>query len=253
MVRKVPLTAVAVITIAVAGSASAADLPSRKTPALPYAAPVPIFTWTGFYLGAHVGYEWQNISETGMFSGSPLYTSTYGARGMTGGGHAGYNWQVNQFVFGLEGDLDATSLRGTSGYNSFFSPAPLNYATWRSDFGGSIRGRLGVPFDRLLLYGTGGVALMNFRLQENFPLAGISEGYNSTRAGYTIGAGVEYAFTNKWVGRVEYRYSDFGSHDNASALASGLVYRERVRDSRVITGLSYKFDFAPSTPLVARY
>lgn len=250
MLRKFLLSTIA--ATAMAGSALAADLPSRKAPPVAY-APVPVFTWTGFYLGVDLGYGWEQIRENDFFGAFPLSNLGYSTRGVVGGGHAGFNWQVSQFVFGLEGDVIGSGIRGTGPANPFFFPVPGNFANFRSGIGGSIRGRIGVAFDRVLLFVTGGAAFEDFRVRQSFPGAGLQENFNSTRAGYTVGAGLEYAFTNNWLARVEYRYSDFGTFNTASVLAPGLIYRERVRDNRVTAGISYKFDYATPAPVVARY
>jgi outer membrane immunogenic protein len=254
MLRKLLLSTVA--AMAMAGSALAADLPSRKAPPVAYVPP-PAFTWTGFYLGVHGGYDWQDVRETGLFGGLAFYNYGWKASGPVGGGHAGFNWQVNQFVFGMEGDVDAVGVRSNTNGNPFFLPffGFANNVNWRTQVGGSIRGRIGWAWDRVLLYGTGGVAFMNFRLTENFPgvLFGPGEVFNTTRTGLTVGGGLEYAFTNNWLARVEYRYSDFGTYNNASVFIPGFFYRERVRDNRVTAGISYKFDYAAPAPVVARY
>jgi outer membrane immunogenic protein len=230
------------------GSALAADLPSRKAP--PILPVVPVFTWTGFYIGVDGGYGTQQIRENGIFGGLPFYQQNYRASGPVGGGHVGFNWQVNQFVFGMEGDVLGTSMRTNGPFNTLL----FNNAVWRSGVEGSIRGRIGVAFDRVMLYATGGVAFETFRMRQNFlftPTFG--DNFTPSRAGLTVGAGLEYAVTNNWLLRVEGRYSDFGTFNNASVLLPGLFYRERVTEAKVTGGISYKFDYAAPAPVVARY
>lgn len=247
MLRKLLLSSVA--ATAMAGSALAADLPSRRPP--PVVPIVPLFTWTGFYIGVDGGYGSQQIRENGIFGGLAAYTLNFRASGPVGGGHAGFNWQVNQFVFGMEGDVLGTSMRVNAPFNVFL----FNNSVWRSGVEGSIRGRVGVAFDRFMLYATGGVAFETFRLRENFLFApGFNDTFTPSRAGLTVGGGVEYAFTNNWLARVEGRYSDFGTFNNASVLIPGLFYRERLTEVKVTGGISYKFDYAaPAAPVVARY
>jgi outer membrane immunogenic protein len=248
MLRKLLLSSVA--ATAMIGSALAADLPSRRPPP-PVVPLVPVFTWTGFYVGVDGGYGSQQIRETGIFGGLPFYQLNYRASGPVGGGHAGFNWQVSQFMFGMEGDVLGTSMRVTGPLNTFL----FNNAVWRSGVEGSIRGRIGIAWDRFMIYGTGGVAFETFRLRQNFPLAVIAgDTFTPTRAGLTVGGGIEYAFTNNWLARVEGRYSDFGTFNNASVVLPGLFYRERVTEVKVTGGISYKFDYAaPAAPVVARY
>jgi outer membrane immunogenic protein len=247
MLRKLLLSSVA--ATAMIGSALAADLPSRRPP--PVLPVIPVFTWTGFYIGVDGGYGWQNVRETGIVGGLPNYQLNFRATGPIGGGHVGFNWQVNQFVFGMEGDVLGSSMR----VNGPFNPFLFSNSVWQSGVEGSIRGRIGVAFDRFLVYATGGVAFETFRLRENFLFGpALGEAFTPSRAGLTVGGGVEYAFTNNWLARVEGRYSDFGTFNNASVLIPGQFYRERVTEARITGGISYKFDYAaPAAPVVARY
>ena len=106
MLRRILLASVAAFGLA--GSAFAADLPSRAPPPI-YVPPAPIFTWTGLYLGGHIGYAWDNNNLTGW---GPYYAFSgvnYAPSGVIGGAHVGYNLQLSQFVIGLEGDVDGTS------------------------------------------------------------------------------------------------------------------------------------------------
>ena len=107
MLRRILLASVG--AIALAGSAFAADLPSRAPPPV-YVPPAPIFTWTGFYIGGQIGYGWgQNKGNFGDNFGD-FDTFSYNTSGVIGGAHVGYNLQLNQFVIGLEGDVDGTSM-----------------------------------------------------------------------------------------------------------------------------------------------
>ena len=99
-------------TIALASAAFAADLPSRAPPPV-YIPPTPIFSWTGFYVGGQVGYGWgTQKANVSLPNGNTIYNS-YSAEGVIGGGHVGYNYQANQWVIGLEGSVDGTSLSKT--------------------------------------------------------------------------------------------------------------------------------------------
>ena len=143
--------------MAVAGSAFAADLPSRAPPPV-YVPPAPIFTWTGIYVGGQIGYAWgsQNVNFGDEFG---FYDSlSYNASGMIGGAHVGYNLQLSQFVVGVEGDVDGSSINKSV----TVAPAQIGFLplTFNANLNvqGSIRGRVGYAFDRALLYATGGVA-----------------------------------------------------------------------------------------------
>ncbi|MEJ0096243.1 MAG: outer membrane protein [Methylocella sp.] len=250
--------------VALAGSAFAADLPSRAPPPV-YLPPVPIFTWTGFYIGAQVGYAWGtsngNIGDNfGDFSSLSVSNS-----GVIGGGHVGYNLQLNQFVVGLEGSVDGSSLSKTfSGFVSengifpgFAPPVTVHSSV---DVMGSVRGRLGYAWDRVLIYATGGVAFAGVNSSISTPFG--FDSASSTRVGWTVGGGLEYAITNNWSIRAEYRYSDFGhttvfasNSFNFPLLASvGAFANRHTTENQVQAGVSYKFDtFAPPAPIVAKY
>ena len=121
--------------------------------------------------------------------------------GVIGGIHIGYNYQVSQFVFGLEGDVNGASTRDSS-----FS-AGLKYGL-RENIDASIRGRIGYAFDRVLIYGTGGGAYGSFHTAYNDGIA--FDTFNDGRIGWTVGGGLEYAIDNNWSVRAEYRYTDYG-------------------------------------------
>ena len=166
--------------------------------------------------GAHIGY---NISAQSL----PVFGAALGASG----------------VFGLEGDVDATSVHLT--------PPNANY---RNPIQGSVRARLGIAVDRALFYATGGVALADVR--DSYHSNRGFDSDTSTRLGYTVGGGVEFAVTNSLALRTEYRYTDYGSFtDILTNSNNGFQVRHHESDHRVQSGLSYKFD--TFVPVVARY
>src|SRR5450631_1245374 len=143
--------------LAAAAPALAADLPYRQAPP-PIEAPiVPLFSWTGLYLGGQIGYGWGTDTLTVYPFG---FGTNFTPNGVVGGAHVGYNYQINQFVAGLEGDVEGT------GISRSFSPGGALYGT-SIPVQGSIRGRLGVAFDRVLLYATGGAAFASFNTSIN--------------------------------------------------------------------------------------
>jgi len=256
--------------LALATSAVAADLPSRAPPPV-YLPPVPIFTWTGVYIGGQIGYGWGKANGSiGDYFGDYFASSTT-TNGVIGGAHVGYNLQLNQFVIGLEGDVDGTSMSKNGTH--FFTPygglttGNVNYSVNHS-IEGSIRGRLGYAWDRVLVYATGGVAFAGFNgnacggFTENATGAwfGGCRSNSTTRVGWTVGGGLEYAVTNNWSIRAEYRYSDFGhatqyatSWDYPVLGALGAYSNRHFTENRVQVGFSYKFDLAPPAPVVAKY
>jgi outer membrane immunogenic protein len=267
MLRRILLASVG--AIALAGSAFAADLPSRAPPPV-YVPPAPIFTWTGIYIGGQIGYAW-GTSNTNLGDNFGDYTSfSTNNSGVIGGAHVGYNLQLSQFVVGLEGDVDGSSLSKTVygdpliGAGTGFGVFVPTTISGNLGVQGSIRGRVGYAWDRVLLYATGGVAFGGFNGSISTPI-----GYDSastTRVGWTLGGGLEYAVTNNWSIRAEYRYTQFGHstvYANNSFGPSGVYYpllgaigaygNRTINENRVQIGFSYKFDTAAPAPVVAKY
>jgi outer membrane immunogenic protein len=254
MYRRVLLASVG--AIALASSAFAADLPSRAPPPV-YVPPAPIFTWTGIYVGGQIGYAWgKSNTNLGDAYGDYVSFSTNNS-GVIGGAHVGYNLQLSQFVVGLEGDVDGSSLSKTVSSSPYISGYGLIVPTSISGslgVQGSIRGRIGYAWDRVLLYATGGVAFGGFNGSISTPY-----GYDSTsttRVGWTVGGGLEYAVTNNWSVRAEYRYAQFGHstvYANNSFQNLGAYGNRTINENRVQVGFSYKFDTAAPAPVVAKY
>jgi outer membrane immunogenic protein len=272
MVRKFLLASVG--AIAFTGSAFAADLPSRAPPPV-YLPPAPIFTWTGIYLGGQIGYAWGSgnlnfngfdpftgVAVTNGFGGSPS--------GVIGGAHVGYQYQINQWVVGLEGSVDGTSLNRTvnAGFPGFLFPGSVTTvsASTSANIQGSIRGRLGVAWDRALIYATGGVAFGGFKTDYSIVDAAVplfaNNNFSNTRVGWTVGGGIDYAVTNNWSVFAEYRYTNFGSVNSpgllgfaaAPVLAGAFASSNRqINQNQVQVGFSYKFDTYAPPPVVAKY
>jgi outer membrane immunogenic protein len=215
--KKYLLASVAALGIVAAGAASAADLPSRKGPV---AAPVylpPAFTWTGFYVGANAGYGWGNVNANGWANVGDL-------DGFVGGGQVGYNYQMGQFVLGVEADIQGADL--SSGNN-------LGLVNVKTEYFGTVRARVGVAFDRFMPYITGGWAYGN--VKTSIPGIGFSSDRSHT-GGYAVGGGLEYAFTNNIIAGVEYLYVDLGEKN---ILGAGT--KVGTDFSVVRARLSYKF------------
>jgi outer membrane immunogenic protein len=256
--------------IAIAGSAYAADLPYRGPPPV-YLPPPPIFTWTGIYIGGQVGYAWgrDNVNLAGPFGppdadGDDFFDSafSFSPKGVIGGAHVGYNLQIpswNWFsssgvVIGLEGSVDGTSQRTTQLVGAF-PPFFQGLVDVKTPVQGSIRARLGLAWDRVLIYATGGAAFEDLTIAYNtLPLGGLDQ-ITSTRSGWTVGGGLDYAITNNWSIGGEYRYSDFGSRNDFSpiALFPNSFVRHHLTEHQVQARFSYKFDTLAPAPVVAKY
>lgn len=233
MVRKLLLSTV--VLFGATGIASAADLPAT-TVSPTYTPPPPIFTWTGLYIGAQAGYQFGHSSTSGL--------PGYNPAGIDGGGHIGYNYQIGQFVAGVEGDVNGSSYNGSSTFGA------LTYNTTDA-VDASVRGRLGVAWDRALIYGTGGAAFGNFRNQ--YATGGALDTLWNTRVGWTVGGGIEYALDNNWSIRAEYRYTDYPSFTEFAANSLAANVSKHETDNRVQMGVSYKFDLMGPAPIPTKY
>ena len=224
--------ALAAIAVVSAQSALAADLPRAvtKAPAL-----VAVPSWTGWYAGLNAGYGWGGeavgisgdpaLLTIGIPNGVVPATIADKPKGFIGGGQVGYNYQINQWVLGVEADLQwsdikrqQTILTATPGFPPFRTSDEQ-----KLDWFGTLRGRLGyVPSAPWLIYATAGLAYGQVSLSGysalNFPGLPICTGtycgtgsLSETQLGWTAGAGVEYALNRAWSLKAEYLYYDLGT------------------------------------------
>ncbi|MCP3444960.1 outer membrane protein [Bradyrhizobium sp. CCGUVB14] len=263
-----------------AASAQAADLAAQYTKA-PMMAPA--YNWTGFYVGANLGGQWGSadpttstvFSPTGYFATSSVPAiGAVGAQNVnsssvTGGFTAGYNWQVNQAVFGLEGDINYFGFKGSASGSAVYpccAPTAFTVSSQVSaDWLATIRGRIGfLATPSWLLYATGGAAIAdvkgNFNFTDTFATATESAAIRDTRVGWTAGAGTEYAFGGGWSFKAEYLYVDLGrastTSTNLAAFTPAIAFPTNVyshsvdiKSNIVRVGVNYKF----GGPVVARY
>jgi len=240
-----------------AGAASAADLAARPYTKAP-AYIEPIFNWSGFYVGGHIGgawttQEWTNTANTTAFGDlTPGQGFRQRGSGVFGGGQIGYNWQANNFVFGLEGTISGLEARGTV-FNTVFGAADDQFS-WRADWMATITGRAGLAYANNLFYVKGGYAGVNNRLSvvDVAPPVTGSGSQTQWHNGWTVGAGWEYGITQNWIVGLEYDYAGFEKKSYQLAGAGGGTYTfdARPRDIQsAVVRLSYKF----GGPLVAHY
>ncbi|MAZ17483.1 MAG: porin [Ahrensia sp.] len=201
-------------------------------------APTSLYDWSGTYLGAQVGYGGgsSSVSEldwpAGTLNQGPY---SYDTDGFFGGIHAGHNVQSGSFVFGAEADLEYSGIDGTFAFGGgdFYD----KHIRWT----GSVRGRAGAAFDRVLVYATAGLAFASVNMKAID--TGISEISNTETAfGWTAGAGAEYAFDNLWSTRLEYRYADYGETSVSGSIYGGdFSYPTSNKVHAVRLGVSRKF------------
>jgi outer membrane immunogenic protein len=208
--KKILLSSVALLSLT--AGAMAADLPSRRAPA-PIIAAVPVFTWTGFYVGVNAGYGW-NTNDSITVGGVRFDLDDEG--GFVGGAQAGYNYQIGSFVVGLEGDIQYADFGGDDRFD-FDNDGIVDDDFNNSDWFGTVRARAGVAFDRALIYATGGFA------------------FADDATGWTVGGGLEYAFTNNLSAKVEGLYVNLDQDDNFLGIDSDAEF------GVVRAGLNFRF------------
>jgi outer membrane immunogenic protein len=238
-----PGVAVALLATSIAAQAAAPKKPAPKK--LP--PPPPSYSWEGFYGGVNAGYASgrDSVSQSltipacggggvgcaalAAFLGSA--GPTLSPRGFTGGGQIGFNHQVNNWVFGVESDFGYLRLSDSftfgpriivPGQNGTAAGAGSVTSDWLL----TVRPRVGLVVDRLLVYATGGLAVSNQKYSSTVTVSG-NPGFtgrfnvsSSTTTGWALGAGLEYAVDAKWTVRAEYLHLDFGSQTTTTANAA---------------------------------
>lgn len=206
--KSIALGVVALTLVALTAPAAAADLSYGRSP---YTVPEPLngYSWAGPYIGGNLGYEWGSVTN------NPTSPS-----GLTGGVEAGYNFQNGSWVFGVEGDINATGADDT-------------FAPWQfsNPWFGTVRGRAGYAFSNILFYATGGLAFGELR-GETF--GGLTESH--TNVGWTAGLGAEFGLTQNWSAKIEYIFVDLAESPFAITGVSNGYHFGTVR-----AGVNYHF------------
>ena len=268
MKKHIAIATSAIAALALTGSAIAADLPRPVLKAPPL---VPVFSWTGFYLGLNGGYSWGRSKTT-----ASLFDNTTGVLLATGatkfnlnggvfGGQAGYNWQSGSMVYGLETDIQWSDEKSSTAFTcnlavclptaipaggALAATVALNQ---KIDWFGTFRGRLGMTITpTVLLYATGGLAYGEVKT------AGVISGFtalgapvsaansiSSTHAGWTVGAGIEGQLWGNWTGKLEYLYMDLGRYSSSGTLLTSVpsllgTSSSRITDNVFRAGINYK-------------
>ena len=230
--------AAVVLVLTATCGAFAADLPTPR-PSAPL--PAPAYNWTGFYIGINGGYG----SGNSNWSDGPVGTTgSFPTTGFLVGGTAGVNYQIDQYVFGIEGDGDWTNLKGNSGSTcgaiSAVVPPPDSCQT-QSEWLATVRGRVGYALDRTLLYVTGGAAFGNIQTGLNPPAT-----YdNSVETGWTVGAGVEFGLTQNLTAKVEYLFVDLPNGTCTTVTNCGGAAGSIVSFDESIVRAGFNFRFGP--------
>ena len=283
--RKFLFASSAIAALMIAAPASAADLPVKARP-LP---PPPVFSWTGFYVGAHLGGAWGTTESTLKSVSATACREVYvpygegeidevnataiprrvfipisqtQTNGFLGGVQGGYNWQIAPWaVIGVEAQFSWTDLKGTS-------PCVVVLAcSTEHDWITTLAGRFGVTYDRLLLYVKGGVAWSKVNYSASLTLGSpfdFTTSVSDTRVGAMFGTGVEYAFWGNWSAKIEYDYIRFKDKDysfplsfaqgpNSLNLNFDTTIKEHIH--LVKAGINYRFDWWGKAPVavMAKY
>jgi outer membrane immunogenic protein len=248
--RMLLLAASAIVPLLAGVAAQAADMPA-KAPMYQPRPPV-IYSWTGFYLGAHLGAGWStNDWRSADFRGLGTFRLGAGSgSGFLGGAQIGVNYQVDAVVAGLEADVSWATLSG----DACEAIQGVVNCNSRADRFGTVTGRLGVAADRALVYFKAGAAWVHD--SQILTIVGIPElGISGNRWGWTAGAGIEYALTRDWSAKLEYDFMDFGTNRlvfDFSRFGLGPITNDiKERIQTVKFGLNYKFDWGG--PVAASY
>src|SRR5262245_56401177 len=214
MYRFVKLSVVAAALVSTPVAADAASAPFY-----PAAPVIPIYYWTGFYVGGHLGAGWS------------------GDGGFLGGGQAGFNYQIGQWVLGVEGQLSATSIKDTASANFVFPGFAVGTARAeaRLDWISTLAARVGWAFDRSFVYGKLGGAWTHVSVDASATVSSIAGSVGAlvssdrTVSGWMLGFGAEYALWDNWTAKIEYNMMDFGrdfiADDKVHVVKAGVNYR----------------------------
>jgi outer membrane immunogenic protein len=211
------LSPVILASASIVSEAADAPRPYRVPPPPP---PPLFYNWTGLYVGAHVGGGFADLGfgDTGS--------------GVIGGGQIGYNYQIGQYVWGLEADVSASGVKNNLiSVQTFAGPITANF-NWNTLT--TLTPRFGYAFDNWLVYGKAGGAWADVSVSVNAPF-GFGASAGGTASGWIVGVGAEYAFRNNWSAKVEYNHYDFGSDSSVFFPGSSVTF------DAVKAGINYKF------------
>jgi outer membrane immunogenic protein len=239
--KKLFLATTAFVVLA-AASAGAADMSARPVYTPP---PAPVYSWTGMYWGANIGYSWGHSKYDATMLGLGTISSSEKIDGVIGGGQTGYNYQFGAWVWGLETDIQASGQKGGSTLQALGGLATVT-TDRKLEWFGTTRARLGfLATPNVLVYGTGGVAYGQVKNSATVTtgLGSATATFEDVKAGWTAGGGIEGALGGGWSVKVEYLYFDLGkTTDTDITPGLGTVASETWRntDNIVRVGVNYK-------------
>jgi outer membrane immunogenic protein len=240
-------SSVAAVLVMASSGAFAADMPVKAPPPM---LPLPVYNWTGFYIGGNLGGAWTSGTLTDNFTGASL---TGNNSGFIGGGQIGYNWQVSpQFVLGVEWMFDGTSISNSGRQVTVAVPTDLVFPTHvlqgsaHTNWVSTLAARFGYAANNWLFYGKAGGGWAENSATVTDLTTGLSVSGSKTNSGWLVGAGIEYGLTPNWTWKFEYDYLGLSNwNNNASTLFPVLFPGDRLTWKREInmftTGVNYKF------------
>lgn len=256
---KIRIATAAALALFAATTANAADIARPVYKAAPVV--VPMYDWSGFYIGINGGWGRAAFDHSfnipGEYNLAAGDSFNYSKSGGVLGGHAGYNWQAGQWVFGIEGAMMKTWLNSGVQTSPFYPTSD----TWQSklDWVATVTGRVGYAWNNVLGYVKGGWAYSSY----NEYVQDLSDYVNVSgkKSGWTLGGGVEFALSPNWIFGVEYNYYDFGSINiNASSVLfsggsfyPGTDHNLDLNVQTVLARLTYKFGGYGKSPVMAKY
>jgi outer membrane immunogenic protein len=250
-IRKIFVGTVLALTTAVTNPLLAADLPARTYKASPMMGPVAA-SWTGCYIGLQGGGGWGSSRHVAVSPPNPAnaglpITNNFGLSGGEIGGTAGCNYEVNNWVFGVENDISWTNISGSAPDMLPFNLRGVSHTNekWLD----TLRGRVGFAWEHALLYGTGGAAFAGTDANICNTLAACFSN-SQTRTGWVAGAGIEYAMWDNVSLKLEYLHADFGSARYFSTPVvlgmQNIITRDvRLSDDIVRAGINWRFTTLP--------
>jgi outer membrane immunogenic protein len=231
------------------GCAHAADMITKAPPTVEPA----MFTWTGFYGGANIGYSRGRLHADHFLFGTPISNDTTNPVGVIGGGQFGFNWQTANLLLGIETDFQGSAEKASNTLVDCAASNPIcggqvtvTHTDKLVQFG-TTRGRIGYVLDRWMVYGTGGVAYAKFdgtAFGTCVPGPCLVPSPINTvihKSGWVVGAGLEAALAKSWSWKFEYLHMDYGTI-NVTNSTTGENVRDRGTDDILRAGINYRFN-----------
>ena len=230
-----PFVAFVFLSVVGVSRAAAADFPLPSPPN--YDVNAPYAHWGGVYVGLNGGYGLGSSQWTQGLISTNIFTTD----GFLLGGTVGFNYPVSAVLFGVEGDLDWSTLNGSAANCAVNGAGAAAACETKNNVLGTVRARMGYAFDRTLIYLTGGAAIGDVQTGLNPPATFGS----TTKVGWAAGAGLEYAFSDAWSAKAEYLFVDLGSASCTSAANCGSAAAASVAltENLVRGGFNYRFSW----------